>query len=55
MSRFLEPSTWAGFGVLLSVVFPFVGLSTSAAQAVASGVTALAGAVAMILREKGKA
>lgn len=52
LDRLKEASSWAGIGVFLSVVFPLIGLSGSAAQAVAQAGAALAAAVAIILKEK---
>jgi hypothetical protein len=52
VNRFKEPSSWAGIGVLLSMLFPFVGLSGDAATAVVQAGTALCGAAAIILKEK---
>lgn len=52
IDRFKEPSSWAGIGVLLSMFFPVVGLSNTAAQAVVNAGAALCGAAAIIIKEK---
>lgn len=52
IERFKEPSSWAGIGVILSMFFPLLGLSNSAAVAVVNAGAALAGAAAVILKEK---
>lgn len=52
LQRFKEPSSWAGVGILLSLVFPLVGLSGEAASAVTQALTAIAGAAAVVLKEK---
>jgi hypothetical protein len=48
MGRFLEPSTWAGLAALSQVVAAFVPPTW---QPFAHGVTALAGTLAVKLRE----
>lgn len=52
IERFKEPSSWAGIGVMLSMFFPLLGLSNSAAVAVVNAGAAFAGAAAVILKEK---
>ena len=51
-NRFKEPSSWAGISVLLSFVFPMIGLTGTAASAVTAAGSALAAALAIILKEK---
>ncbi len=54
-SRWSEPSTWAGVGVLLSSVVPalgpLVGLSGSAVTGATAAGAAIAAAVAVLKRE----
>lgn len=46
--QFREPSTWAGLGVLLSVV----GIPRTTADAIVTAVAGVAGLVAMLLTER---
>lgn len=46
--RFKEPSTWAGLGVLLSVV----GLPRTTADAIVTAVAGIAGLVAIFVGER---
>lgn len=50
--RFKEPSSWAGIAVFLSMVFPMVGLSGTAANAVATAGSAVAAALAVVMKER---
>lgn len=52
LNRFKEPSSWAGISVLLSFVFPFIGLTGTAVSAVTVAGSAIAAALAIILKEK---
>ncbi len=52
LNRFKEPSSWAGIAVLLSFVFPMVGLTGTAATAVTAAGSAIAAALAIIMKEK---
>lgn len=45
MSRFLEPSTWAGIAAIAQI-------SPDAGDALANAITAIAGLIAVILRER---
>jgi len=53
MGRFKEPSTYAGIGVAIATVSPFLGFSPEA-QWIANGLAALFGGLAVWVREAPK-
>lgn len=52
IQRFKEPSSWAGIGVLLSVVGPLVGIPPGGAEILVNAGSAVAAALAFFLKEK---
>lgn len=50
-TRMKEPSSWAGIAVLLSFVFPHLGLSAEAATAAVQSGAAIAGFLSIVLPE----
>lgn len=50
VDRFKEPSSWAGIGVLLSLVAPYIGLGADAVTAIIQAGAALCGAAAVIMK-----
>lgn len=55
IDRLQEPSSWAGIGLLLSVIAPALGISSVAVDALVHAGTAVAGAAAIIMKEKSNA
>ena len=52
IERFKEPSSWAGIGVLLSLVAPHIGLASDAVSAIIQAGAAICGAASIVMREK---
>lgn len=52
LSRLKEPSSWAGISIVLSLIFPFFGLSGGVAEAVATAGSAITAVIAILMKEK---
>ena len=52
IERFKEPSSWAGIGVLLSILAPHIGLASDAVSAIIQAGAALCGAASVVMKEK---
>ena len=53
VNRFKEPSSWAGIGILLSVVAPYIGIPIEGINAIMSAGAAVCGAAAFFVKESG--
>jgi hypothetical protein len=53
VNRFKEPSSWAGIGILLSVVAPYIGIPVDGIDAIISAGAAFCGAAAFFVEEGG--
>lgn len=53
VKRFKEPSSWAGIGILLGVVAPYVGIPIEGINAIMSAGAAVCGAAAFFIKESG--
>ena len=52
IERFKEPSSWAGIGVLLSLLAPHIGLASDAVTAIIQAGAVLCGAASIVMKEK---
>ena len=52
IERFKEPSSWAGIGVLLSLLAPHIGLAADAVTAIIQAGAAICGAASIVMKEK---